>query len=156
MTMLNAEEKEIVISDDHESKIAVNNNKDSNEMLANEESKETIVRLCRSHSIVLHKFPPLNREKAQLKLVKDGFKVLNSMPNASCKDKIIVVSHDGSFKHASTSSRPVVNPLWIEIVDTNSPSNLSKYTFALKGLSFMVYGKASFNGKIEAEIELWR
>ena len=33
---------------------------------------------------------------------------------------------------------------------------MTKYTFALKGLTFMVFGKASLNGKVEAEIEFWR
>ena len=33
---------------------------------------------------------------------------------------------------------------------------MAKYTFALKGLTFMVFGKAARNGKVEAEIEFWR
>ena len=50
----------------------------------------------------------------------------------------------------------MVNPLWVEQADTNSDSDLANYTFALKGLTFIVFGKASLNGKVEAEIDLWR
>ena len=83
---------------------------------------------------MLYKFPPLDREKAQRKLTHDGFTILTNMPAGGNKDGIIVVSHDGLYKHPSTSRNPVVNPLWVEIADTNSVENLSKYTFALKGL----------------------
>ena len=44
----------------------------------------------------------------------------------------------------------------MEIADTNQAESLAKYTFALKGLTFMVFGKAARNGKVEAEIEFWR
>ena len=120
-----------------------------------EETKSALTRLSRTHSVALQKFPPLEQENAKRKLGQEGFKFVN-VPSANNPEKIIVVSFDGSFKHGQTATRFVVNPLWVNEVDTNSAKNLSKYTFGLAGLNFMAFGSAAVEGRIEAEMALWR
>ena len=64
-----------------------------------EESKEAEQGslLSKNYSVALHKFPPAEKEKAQQKLAQQGFQIVN-VPNASNREKVIVVSYDGSFK----------------------------------------------------------
>lgn len=122
-----------------------------------DDQQQQAARLCKSHSVVLLKFPPIERDKAQKKLASDGYTVLTNLPSASNQTPLIVVSYDGQYKAASTNSRRhVVNPQWVYQADTNAVSELTNYSFALKDLTFHVFGKASFNGKVEAEIEFWR
>ena len=66
------------------------------------------LRLSRTHSVALHKFPPLEQEKAVRKLTAEGFTIIN-VPAASSREKVIVVSHDGTFKYGSSACRTVVN-----------------------------------------------
>ena len=49
MPMLNAEEEGVKMGEDLESKKVVNSRESSNDVLPDEESKDTRVRLCRSH-----------------------------------------------------------------------------------------------------------
>ena len=111
-------------------------------------------RLSRTHSVALHKFPALEKEKAIRKLTAEGFSIVN-VPAASSREKVIVVSYDGSFKHASTSNRPVVNSNWLDSPDTNAREQLTKYTFALKGIKFLVFGKVTEKKQSQAEMDLW-
>lgn len=77
------------------------------------------------------------------------------MPAASSRENVVVVSHDGTFKYGSSATRAVVNKNWVNSSDTNSLVNLTKFTFALKGLSFFVFGKVADKAQSEAEMALW-
>ena len=51
----------------------------------------------------------------------------------------------------------VVNPLWLgEDCNRQDGERLAEYSFRLQGRNFLVFGRASRNGKIEAEVEFWR
>ena len=102
----------------------------------------------------MHKFPPLEKEKAVRKLNADGFNVIN-VPAANSPDKVVIVSYDGTFKHPSTSTRAVVNINWVNYSDTNAADKLAQFTFALKDLNFLVFGKATDKMQSGAEMALW-
>lgn len=123
-----------------------------------EEMKD--VRLCRQYSVALHKFPPQPRDKAKARLTEHGFNLINlptglTQQGREAPQKVIVVSYDGSYR-ALKDSYKVVNQKWIEAADANEFASLAKYTFALKGYSFVVFGKATVRGQTEAEMTLWR
>lgn len=66
-----------------------------------------------------------------------------------------MVSYDGSYQ-ATKDTYKVVNQRWLEASDANEYTSLAKYTFALKGFNFVVFGKATLRGQTEAEMTLWR
>lgn len=74
-----------------------------------------------------------------------------NLPQGACARNIIVVSSDGSYKNTDQ----IVNPKWLESSNTNEASCLGKFTFNLKGQSFLVFGKSTLSGMTEAELSLW-